>query len=211
MPRKANPYCRVTEVIDFVDSAWKQYWFKSVGLAEADRISKESTDFGKGVHSVAENFLLGTPIERAISERQKYCGDLLINWCKEASVKPLEVSGKKAIELDLISERYKLTGHPDLVCTFGSNPVVWIVDWKTSKECRRGYALQLAAYATILKEQYGIDCDDGCIIRVPSDPNATPQFEAHEFHNIKETYWPVFEQALDVLHYFKKKGKWKLI
>jgi hypothetical protein len=208
MPKKANPYERVTNVIDFVDSQWKQYWFKSVGLQEADRISSESTGFGKGVHSIAESFLTEVPITVALSDRQKYCGDLLVKWCKEALVKPIKVEDKLAIELPLVSEKYKLTGHPDLICTFAEVPTLWIVDWKTSKECRRGYALQLAAYAQMLKEQYGLECNDGSIIRVPSDPNIMPQFETHEFHNLKEKYWPVFEKALDVLHYFKKKGIW---
>jgi predicted RecB family nuclease len=208
MPRKANPYERVTNVIDFVDSQWKQYWFKSVGLAEVDRISSESTEFGKGVHSIAESFLTSIPSTFVLSDRQKYCGDLLVKWCKEALVKPITVDNKLGIELDLISEKYKLTGHPDLICTFADTPTLWIVDWKTSKECRRGYALQLAAYAKMLEEQYGLQCNDGTIVRVPSDPNTTPQFETHEFHNLKEKYWPVFEKALDVLHYFKKKGIW---
>lgn len=208
MPRKANPYCRVTEVIGFVDSEWYKYWVKSVGVEECDRISLESTTFGKGVHSIAESYLTGVPTTVALSDRQKYCGELLVKWCKEALVKPLKVGDKLAIELDLVSEKYKLTGHPDLICTFAEVPTIWIVDWKTSKECRRGYALQLAAYAQMLKEQYGLECNDGSIVRVPSDPNTVPQFETHEFHNLKEKYFPVFEKALDVLHYFKKKGAW---
>lgn len=208
--RKANEYQRVTEVISFIDSAWFKYWVKSVGLEEADRISLESTTFGKGVHSIAENYLLKTTIEAEFSERQKTCGSLITKWIDEAKVKPLLIGEEKkpAIELDLKSEKYKLTGHPDLINTFGDSPINWVCDWKTSKKCSRGYILQLAAYAKMIEEQYGIEVNDGAIIRTPSDPNLIPQFETHEFHNLKEKYWPVFEECLDIVQFFKSKGKW---
>ncbi len=208
MPRKASPYVRVTTVLDFVDSNWKQYWFKSVGLEEADRISKESTTFGKNVHSIAENHLIGSPLPEELTERQKTCGNYLVQWCKEAVVQPLGLGGKKAVELDLKSEKYKLTGHPDLLCTFGTNPLPWVADWKTSKKCSKGYALQLAAYAYMVKEQYGLEIHDGVIVRVPNDPNAVPQFETHTFHLLLKKYWPMFLKCLEVYHYYNGKGKW---
>ncbi len=209
MPRKANPYTRVTAVLDWVDSNWKQYWLRSVGFEEADRISKESTAFGRNVHKIVENHLIGSPLPEELTEREKACGNYLVQWCKESVVKPIELNGQKAIELDLKSEKMKLTGHPDMVCSFGTNPLPWVVDWKTSKKCSKGYPLQLAAYAYMVKEQYGLEIHDGVIVRVPSDPNAMPQLELHQFTGLQKVYWPMFKKCLEVYSFYNGKGKWK--
>lgn len=264
MGRTANPYTRVTEVASFVNSSWKEYWYKSIekgtkenpigliestanecvefskakrtpaewkeflsartALGEADRIGRESTDFGKGVHAIAEGFLLDRPVVKEwvddagiahpLTERQHFSGGLITNWCKEAKVKPLIVTGvtgiqMPAIELELVSEQYKLTGHPDLINTFGDDKTVWVTDWKTSKECRIEYILQLAAYAQMMFEKYGVDIQNGAIIRTPSDPNTFPQFETHTFTNLRSKYFPLFLEAKNVMDFFKNKGQWK--
>lgn len=264
MPKKVNENLRVTSIASFVNSEWKEYWYKSLErgskekqglidilaeeciefsktqhsieewkalisnrspLKEADRIGRESTDFGKAVHSIAEGFLLGQPepetitladqykkeYTRAITEREKFCGGLLVKWCKEAKVKPILIDGKPAIECPLQSETLKLTGHPDLVCTFGDDPTIWIVDWKTSKEFRLEYKLQLAAYVGIIKEQYGITINSGVIIRVPSDPNAEPQFETHPVHDLQTKYFRAFLSCLESVLFFKNRGEWKKV
>ena len=209
MPRQPNKYTRVTTILDFINSSWKQYWIKSVGIAETDRISRESTEFGRQVHAIAENYLTGKIIEKTPTEREQFCGDLLIRWCKEAQVKPLELEGQKAVEVELKSETYGLIGHPDLICTFDKDSTLFVCDWKTSKEFRLEYPLQLAAYAMMLKEQYGLVCNDGAIIRTPSDPNVMPQFETHEYHQLSEKYQGVFLECLDIYNYFSKKGRFK--
>lgn len=262
MGRKANPYLRVTSIASFVNSEWKEFWFKSIekgskgepgllditanecvkfsqqkhsadewkafltsrtAMKEAERIGRESTEFGKAVHSIAEAFLLGQPepgtitlqdqydkdYTRSLTEREKFCGSLLVKWCQEAKVKPIMLGGKPAIETALQSETLGLTGHPDLVCTFGDDPTIWIVDWKTSKEFRLEYKLQLAAYAAMIKEQYGIEINNGVIIRVPSDPNVTPQFEPHIVHDLLTKYFDAFKSCLDAVLFFKKRGRWK--
>lgn len=207
--KPASPYSRVTSVIDFIDSAWFKYWVKSVGFEETERIGKESTEFGKAVHSIVENYLIGTPLPEVVTERQQFCGNMLVDWCKQSAIQPVELGGKPGVEVALQSEKYMLTGHPDLVGRFGDQETIWLVDWKTSKACRKGYALQLAAYAYMLEEQFGMKVDDGVIVRVPSDPNSEPQFETHTFHSLRKQYWPVFLKGLEVYQYFNGKGKWK--
>lgn len=202
-------------------SEWKEFLGKRTALKEADRISRESTEFGKAVHLIAENFLLGLPEPkvidlstkthkniRAITDRERFSGGLLIKWCQEAKVKPIMLGGKPAIETELRSEKWKLTGHPDLVCTFGDDPTVWLVDWKTSKDFRDEYKLQLAAYAEIINEMYGIRIENGVIIRVPSDPNVAPQFQDHPVHNLFK-YFEAFVSCLDSMNFFKNRGRWR--
>lgn len=211
MPRKVNPYLRVTEVCSFINSSWWQYWAKSVGIEECERVSKESTEFGKAVHTIVENHLLGTPIPPTFTNRQLFCGDLLIKWCQETKVKPLTINNSPAIECTLTSEKYGYRGHPDLLCTFGEDQTKWIVDWKTSKESRLEYPLQMAAYAHAVEEEHGIIINDGVIVRTPSDPNTEKQFETHPYHDLKNVFFPVFLEGLDIVKYFKKRGHWKEI
>jgi len=209
MPRKANPYIRVTSVCSFIDSEWWQYWVRNVGVAEADRISKESAEFGTGVHQLVEDYLRGVQTPPIYSDRQVTQANLIIQWCKQSSVKPLIIDGKPAIELELKSEKYKLTGHPDLVATFSDDPTIWIIDWKTSKEARRTYILQMAAYAKMIKDIYKLESNIGVILRVPSDPNNEVQFETHTVYNLQTKWWPKFEAALDLYNFLKKKGEYK--
>lgn len=208
MPRKANPYVRVTDVCSFINAEWYKYWVKNVGLAECERISQESTDFGKAVHKVVENYLLGTEIPPTLTNRQLFCGGLLVKWCQETKVKPLIINNAPAVECTLTSETYGYRGHPDLLCTFGDDPTIWVADWKTSKESRLEYPLQMSAYAYAAKEEHGLEINDGVIARTPSDPNAEKQFETHPYHDLKGVFLPVFLEGLDIVKYFKRKGKW---
>lgn len=269
MGRPASPYTRVTEVASFVNSAWKEYWFKSIengnkeknipglmeivaqeciefsktphsasewqsflaartAMKEADRISRESAEYGKCVHAIAEAHLLGQPaptqmdfstkvkqVIHKITDREKFSGNLIVDWCKQANVKPVMVPAGTtgimipAVELELISEQHKIIGHPDLINTFGDDPTIWVTDWKTSKEAKIDYILQLAAYAQMFFEKYGKEIQNGVIARTPSDPNVFPQFETHPFTELRSKYFPLFLEALDVVHFFKRKGKWK--
>lgn len=203
MPRKVkSEYARVTSVLGSLNTEWKYYWAKSVGFEECERISRESTSFGRQVHSIVENHLVKKPLEKESTEREKFCGNLLIKWIEEAGFSNFLLNEKPSIEVELKSEKYKLIGHADCFGSFKNDPTLWVIDWKTSKEVRIEYPLQLAAYAYMLEEQYGLVCNDGVIIRTPSDPNAKIQFEPKEFHNLREKYWPVFLDGLRVYNYF---------
>lgn len=207
MPRPQRELLRVTEINSFVNSSWYKYWVKSTGsVAECDRISKESSDFGTAVHRVVESFLLEKQAP-TVTERQQFCGNLMIEWCKQTDFKPLIINGKKCIEYTLISKKLGYIGHTDVIGTFGNASTPYVCDWKTSKEIKLENILQLAAYAHALKEQDGIDCNDGVIIRTPSDPNAKVQFEAKPFYDLKR-FFPVFKEAVDLVNFFKKRGRW---
>lgn len=212
VPRKVNEYLRVTEVIGFVNSEWFKWWVKSTGsYDECERIGKESAAFGTGVHKIVETYLLEQSLTEITTERQQFCGNLMVQWIKQAKAKVIQLGGKPAVECDLVSEKYKLKGHPDAVVTFNETGVPWLLDWKTSKSMKPDYKLQLAAYAMMIEEMYGLKVDDAAIIRTPNDPNIMPQFEAIEVHQLKEKYLPVFLSALDVCQFFKNKGPYKKV
>lgn len=187
---------------------WLRFLSSRTAMSEVNRVSVESTEFGTGVHAVVEAYLLGTPTPRTATKRQLFCGNMIIDWCKQAKVKPILLGGKPAIECSLVSKELSLTGHPDLICTFGDDPTVWIVDWKTSKEMRREYILQMSAYAMMVREMYGLVINNGVIVRVPSDPNVTPQFEVHPVIDLG-LYEKAFLSALDAVNFFNRRASWK--
>lgn len=186
---------------------WAEFLAPHTAIKETERVSQESTKFGRNVHAVVENYLIQSPLPDNLTEREKTCGGYLIDWCKQTGLVPVEIDGKPGVEVALEDKTLGLTGHPDLVAKI--NDSLFVVDWKTSSDLRRGYILQLSAYAYMLKKQHGIVVNNGVIVRVPSDPNAVPQFQVHQITDLLTKYWPVFKQGLNVFQFYEKKGKWR--
>ncbi len=199
----------VTTLFGDLDANWKEFWFRKHGFEECDRIRDESASFGKKVHALVEKHLRGEPYELIPNDRVSTCAGLIIEWCKQAQVKPVTLlGGKPAMEFEVVSKELLLVGHPDLICTFGDSPVKWIADWKTAKKMSLGYTLQVAAYALCWFEMTGEKINDAAIIRVEKDPAAEVQFEALEIHNIFEVYVPLVKAAKAVHDFFNKRGAW---
>lgn len=206
----------VTSLTDFIDSQWKEFWFRKYGFEECDRIRKESTEFGHKVHAIVEQFLRKEPYMLVEGDRVSTCAGLVIDWCKQAqlNILPLpqvfgENAGKPACEFEVVSKELMLVGHPDGIGTFGTNPLPWIIDWKTSKKMSLTYKLQVAAYAQAWFEMTGQRIDDAAIIRVEKDPNEPVQFETIEVHEIFQKFVPVVREAKSIYDFLKGKGKWK--
>lgn len=195
---KKPSYIRVTSVLSAVDAEWVKYWYKSVGVEEAERISRESAEFGSRVHSIVQRTLEGT-LDSYVSvvPREHECAGHILKWLQEQGVKPLY------IEQELIDKKLGLIGHCDLIGEINGHN--YLIDFKTSKKVGKSYPLQLAAYSYMAEKQFKIKIDNGVIVRTPNDPKAEPQFEVCEFHNLKKQYWPIFKQCLAVYKYFKGK------
>lgn len=212
--REKSKYIRVTSVLGFLDSAWKEYWYKNLAkkvpnpMEEADRIGKESGEFGTAVHEIVETYLLKKTLDKVYTDRQVQCANTLIQWLAEARAEVLMVQGKPAIEFEVVSESLGLIGHLDAVLTIGGTP--WLIDWKTSSKMRKTFPLQKAAYAKMLQIQYGINVNDGATLRVDRDPSADKQFEISEYHGLLDTYWDVYKAGLDFYSFMNNKGKWAI-
>lgn len=197
---KKPSYIRVTSVLSAVDAEWVKYWYKSVGVEEAERISRESAEFGTGVHKIVEIGIkqLDTGVSlKEYSERQVECANHILQWFYEQKVKPLY------IEQELIDKKLGLIGHCDLIGEINGHN--YLIDFKTSKKIGKSYPLQLAAYSYMAEKQFKLKIDNGVIVRTPNDPKAEPQFEVVEYHSLKKQFWPVFKQCLAVYKYFKGK------
>lgn len=205
-----------TTLPNYLNSGWKEFWFRKTGFEECDRVRDESTVFGKKVHNLVEKYLRGEVYELLPDDRPSVCAGMLIDWCKQAQVKPLilpaqfgEKAGQPAMEFKVEDEELLMVGHPDLICTFGDNPTPWILDWKTSKKFDPAYIMQATTYAKAWFMMTGQKINDAAILRVDKDPTLTPQFETEEIHDIFEKYVPVLRDAKNVYDFFEERGKWK--
>lgn len=179
--KKLKGYSRVTTVLGWLNSAWKEYWYRKAGFEAADKISKESQEIGKLVHSFIELYL-NTGAEPVLGNEGR-CAAIIIQWLKENVVKPLY------IEQELKDIKLKLVGHCDLIVETDGEQV--IIDYKTSKKIDKSYALQLAAYAHMANKQLGTKINKGIILRVDKDPAAEIPLEVVEYIPLK-AYWAIF-------------------
>lgn len=147
-------YPSVTRILGALsDKTFLEEWRQRVGDEEADRISKESSEFGESLHSRIESYLMGEPLSEIKDGRLSFTFETLLNKLRFKKIKPI------GIELPLQSHIVKVQGRCDFVGYVDDELV--ILDWKTSKNPRvkswnEGYFIQVAAYALCFKEMTGI-------------------------------------------------------
>ena len=85
---KPKKLIRVTSVLDFVESKWKEYWWRKVGFEAADKISKDSAEFGTKVHKLIENLLVNKGYLGAESNVLN-CASKVTQYLEDNGIKPL--------------------------------------------------------------------------------------------------------------------------
>ncbi len=186
MKKKEQKLARVTSVLGFLNSAWKEYWWRKVGFTQADIVSRESQEIGKKVHKLIETRLIGNE-SFPVDGREAECAVIVVTWLREKQIKPLY------LEQELKDTKIGLIGHCDLIAEIAGEQV--IIDYKTSKKIDKSYALQLAAYAHMANKQLGTKITKGIILRVDKDPQAEIQLEVKEYTPL-QPYWLVFKAGL---------------
>jgi hypothetical protein len=84
-------------------------------------------------------------------------------------------------ERQLVSERYKFGGTPDAFGTINNQPV--LIDWKTSNAVHSDYLLQLAAYAELIRENYGIEVQGFYLCRFAKENG---DFSVHHYPELND-------------------------
>lgn len=201
---KEKKLIRVTAVLDYVESKWKEYWWRKVGFEAADKISRESASFGTEVHTLIGECLINKA--RIITTQPKdQCADTVLQWLEEHNVKPYFGSYKDSLEIEVKDEKLGLVGHFDYAAIMNGTPV--IIDFKTSNKMRKSFPLQKAAYAYMTEvKETGADIDTGITIR--SHWNKETQkvdFEVKTYEELMKKYWPKFKAALDTYKYYNGK------
>ena len=170
----SNRYPSITTVL----SAGKENpaidaWRKRVGDAEANRITKESTDIGTAMHSCFEMFLKGESLPTAITEEEKK-GQAMFNAGK------LQISrfvGEVVAQETIVwSDVLKVAGQFDLLCKNRKGELV-LVDFKSTKKRKTkahadNYRLQTAFYRQCIKERFGTDIHHAALFFVTRDLDA---------------------------------------
>ncbi len=196
---------RVTSVLDYVESKWKEYWWRKVGFEAADKIGKESAAFGTSVHSLVESSLLDVAIPAETNE-QLMCANSILNYLVENKIEPLFGTYDKSLEIEVSDKKLGLVGHFDYAAMIDGEP--YIVDFKTSNQMRKSFPLQKAAYAKMANKKFKVKIDKGLTIRSHwnKETNAV-DFEVKKYDNLMKKYWPIFNGCLDTYKYFTRKDE----
>lgn len=198
-----KPLVRVTEVLGYVESAWKEWWWRKVGFEAADKVSRESAAFGTLVHKKIEKDLKNqakVPVDSQLPEDQ--CASVILRWLNENKIRPLFDSYFNSLEIEVKDKQQGLIGHFDYAGVYKDQ--AYIIDFKTSNKIRKSFPLQKAAYAKMATKQFGIQIDNGLTIRAHWDKEKQcVDFETKEYKNLAKKYWPLFKSCLNVFKYFK--------
>jgi hypothetical protein len=181
----------VTTILTVLANEGITKWKLRVGLMEADRISKEATDYGTAVHLLFERINrgnrgpFGEPDDTVIAP--------YIQWYDE------HVSTVIGAERLMVSRKHGFAGTADLVAVLDDGYPA-ILDLKTSKTPLGilEWRLQTAAY-TLAAQEDGIDCERRIILRMPK--HEVGKLYVHE---LPQEYLEVDQRAfLAVLRIYK--------
>ena len=202
---KKRSLVRVTAVLSYIESAWKEYWFRKVGFEEADKVSKESSEFGTRVHKIVEESLLNDhPIEARTAEEK--CALRIFDYLLEHDIKPLFDSYEQSLEVEVKDTKLKLIGHFDMAASWGGVP--FIVDFKTSGKMRKSFPLQMAAYAKMANKMFKTKINDGLCLRAHWNKETKEvEFEYKVYNKLITKYWPIYNAGLKVYWYFNRGSK----
>jgi hypothetical protein len=149
----------VTTVLGELPSKGLADWRKRVGDKEADKLSKHGMNRGSALHKAVEQY-----IRNEKPEISHPIVKILFNQVR-ASFNAFD--NVKVIESPLYSRRLNMAGTPDLIGDYSG--LLSVVDLKTSTKTKMdkyiwSYYCQVAAYAVMYEELYGIRPEQGVII-----------------------------------------------
>lgn len=148
-----NFYPSVTTFLNYVlDKSELDSWRRAVGDAEANKITKQSTDRGTELHHLCEMYLRGTPVETKYPMVRQMFGQLKPHLDRISDVVGLEHS--------LFSDKLRLAGTADCIGSYDGVPS--IIDFKNSNQQKSeddilGYFIQTTLYSIMTKERLGLD------------------------------------------------------
>jgi len=149
-------YPSITTVLSAMQSEEKKKvlanWKARVGEKEANKISRQATSRGTGMHTICENYTCNFP-----NPLRGHMPTAVEMFKKIKPVLDTRVGTIYGNEIALFSDRLKSAGRTDLIAQFDG--IRSIVDFKTSKKEKKeewitDYFLQSTAYAIMLEEMY---------------------------------------------------------
>lgn len=156
-----NKYPSVTTVLSQINAKAIAEWRARVGEEEANKISTKASSRGTKVHAMAESFVLNKGIPKNVMPSHVSMFAPLKGFLEE------KVDIVYGSEIGLYSDRLRLAGKCDLICSINGLPT--IVDFKTSSKLKeesyiKNYFLQTTAYALMTKERHKLPVEAICIL-----------------------------------------------
>ena len=158
---EGKKYPSVTAVLGkMTDKSGLDAWRKRVGEEEAARVSARASTRGTKVHTMCENYVLGSDIDTSMPHNM-----MMFNQIKKVLDEKVDMI--RATECTLFSDHLKLAGSCDLIANYDDR--LSIIDYKTSAKRKRkdwieGYFLQASLYSYMLWEMTDILVKDIVII-----------------------------------------------
>jgi len=180
---EGNKYPSVTSVVNFFEKDGIAAWKARVGEAEAERVSKRSTDIGTALHSLIERYLSNEDIS-------EYCfGVSPVSFCFQ-NMKPYldRITKIYGLEVLLYSDILRLAGRVDCIAEYDGKP--HIIDFKQSKTNKEedwitNYFLQAAAYSYMFEERFSIKIPD-ILIMIGLHDGGVQLFQRKRKHYLDE-------------------------
>ena len=190
---EGKKYPSVTAVLGkMTDKSGLEAWRKRVGEEEAARVSARASTRGTKVHTMCENYVLGSDIDTSMPHNM-----MMFNQIKKVLDEKVDMI--RATECTLFSDHLKLAGSCDLIANYDDR--LSIIDYKTSAKRKRkdwieGYFLQASLYSYMLWEMTDILVKDIVIIIGVDD-----SLESQIFIERPQRY---LEKAVDLVRSYHK-------
>lgn len=148
----------------------------------------KAAEDGTAAHALLERHLNGEDVQRdGASDGAWQAYENALHWLDASG---LEV---EAFEQPMVSEVYSFGGTPDAIAK--SNGKTYLADWKTGG-VYESHAIQMAAYAVLLKECHGIEVEGVHLVRFSRDFG---DFTHHFWdRSILTIGWRVFSSLLKI-------------
>lgn len=151
-------YPSVTSVLGHLPNPGIEAWKKRVGEEEAKRVSKKATDRGTRIHTLAENYFLGKPLDIDMFDHDMW-----------KSLQPVmdKIDNIHALEGMLYSDKLRVAGTVDCIGEFDGE--LSVIDFKTSGKPKDinnidNYFIQATAYSVMFQELFDIPIQNLTII-----------------------------------------------
>jgi len=194
----------VTTVLGrFKESGGLIHWAWKLGTEGKDykQVRDDAADAGTLAHELIDTYINGGTVtlegdsdlvRHALSAFQAYQ-----NWEKSTGIKI------DWTERQLVSKVHRFGGTPDAFGTLDNKPI--LLDWKTSNSVYSDYLLQLAAYALLVEENYGIEVQGYYLCRF-SKENA--DFSIHYYPDLTEArrMFLLLREAYEIDKSLKKRA-----
>ena len=188
-------YPSITTLLSYsTDKTFLEEWRNRIGEAEANKITKKSSDRGTKLHEMCEKYLLNELTDFKIRMMMPDIKDFFLQLRPHIDSNVGDVYG---LEVPLYSDKLRLAGRTDCIAIW--NNKLSVIDYKNSRkekkeEWIKHYFIQCTAYAVMFEERTGIPIDQ--IVVAIANEEGTPQIFVREKSNYLlelqsyiERYW----------------------